>query len=322
MNLALLPPLCLVSVLVACSSSPPSPFDVVPPSLDVASPLRGVPDRGADPAVVLLDLGGDGLCSGALIGADVVLTARRCLSLVESDARCPASGPQVASARDLTTVRVLVGEDASSAVERARGRAALFPDGDVLCGADVALLMLDSTIDEVAPLVARATGAALGDHVRSVSYARGQKLVRDHVLIAATSSRELSLAEAPCDGAPGGPAIDEASGQLVGVLSRSGPACDATDGYDVATRADAFLPLIGRALAEGDVSHASHQARQKKGPVDVGASCVRGADCAAGVCADYAGAQYCTRACSSTDRCPSKYRCMASSQGPTACIQP
>jgi hypothetical protein len=306
---------------LACSSAQPSPFAAGPPSIDVASPLRGVPDRGADPAVVLLDVAGQGFCSGALLAADVVLTARRCISIVTGDARCPSSGRQVAGTRDLTTVRVLVGDDATSAVERARGRAALVPDGDELCGADLALLLLDSTIDDIAPLVARTTGAALGDHVRSVAYARGQKLVRDHVPVAATSSREISLAEAPCDGTPGGPSIDEASGQLVGVLSRTGPACDASDGYDVDTRADAFLPLIARALAEGDVSHASHQARQKKGPVDVGASCMHGTDCAAGVCADYGGAQYCTRPCTAVDRCPSKYRCMATAEGPSACIQ-
>jgi hypothetical protein len=321
MKLALLASLSLAFAPAACSSAPPSPFAAGPPSVDVVSALRGVPDRGADPAVVLLDVGGEGLCTGALLAADIVLTARRCTAIVTGDARCPASGPQVASARDLTTIRVLVGDDSASAVERARGRAALVPDGDELCGSDLALLLLDSTIDDIAPFVVRPTGAALGDHVRSVGYANGQKLVRDHVPVAATSSRELSLAEAPCDGTPGGPAIDEASGQLVGVLSRTGPTCDATDGYDVDTRADAFLPLIARALAEGDVSHASHQAKQKKGPVDVGASCVHGSDCAAGVCADYAGAQYCTRPCTAVDRCPSKYRCMATAQGPSACIQ-
>ncbi len=320
--LPLLVLVCLACAWVACASAPPSPFSTAPPTIDVAFPLRGVPDRGADPAVVLLDLGGQGTCAGALVEADVVLTARRCLALAGADAPCSTTAKQVTSTRDLTTVRVLVGDGVASGVERARGRAALVPDGGALCGADVALLLLDASIDDVAPLVVHATGAAVGDHARTVGYGGGAKLVRDHVPVAAASTRELSLAEAPCDAAPGGPAIDETSGEIVGVLSRGGPSCAAAaDGWDVYTRADAFLPLVEAALAQGVASHQAHQAREKKGPVDLGASCAHGADCAAAVCADYAGAQYCSRPCDATDKCPSKYRCMASQQGPTVCVQ-
>jgi hypothetical protein len=285
------------------------------PYIDVASPLRGILDPGADPAVVLLDLDGEGHCTGALLASDVVLTARRCLALPSGDTRCPA----VENSRDLATIRVLVGDDESSAVERARGRAVLVPPGDILCGADIALLLLDSTIDDIAPLAASPSGAAVGDHVRSVSYAGGHKVVRDHVPIAATSSRELQLSEASCEGTPGGPAIDEVSGKIVAVLSRSAPACG--DGYDVDTRTDVFSSLVNDALAQGTTSHASGQAKQKKGAVDLGASCSRGSDCAAGVCAIYGGSQYCTRPCSSHDACPTKNRCMNTQQSATACIE-
>jgi hypothetical protein len=261
------------------------------------------------------------MCTGALLASDVVLTARRCIALLSGDGPCPAQGTPVTGARDVSTLRVLVGENAASAVERARGRAVLVPAGDDLCGADIALLLLDATIDDVAPLVAHATGAAVGDHVRSVSYSAGSKLVRDHVPITATSSAELELDEAPCDGTPGGPAIDESSGEVVGVLSRSGPACDDTQGYDVDTRVDAFLSLVDEALAEGSLSHATHQAKEKKGPVDLGSSCSRGSSCAAGACVEYAGSQYCTRPCSSEDRCPSATRCMGTQQDSTVCVE-
>jgi hypothetical protein len=290
------------------------------PYVDVASPLRGIPDPGADPAVVLLDLGGEGWCTGALLASDVVLTARRCIALPQGDASCPTPGPDVANSRDLTTIRVLVGDDAATAVERARGRAVLVPPGEALCGADIALLLLDSTLDDIAPLVTTTTGSAMGDHVRSVSYAGGHKLVRDHVPVAATSSSELELTEAPCDGTPGGPAIDEVSGLVVGVLSRSGPACGAGDGYDVETRTDTFLALVNEALLRGTVSHAEDQAKEKKGAVDLGASCVHGSDCAAGVCVVYDGSQYCTRPCSVHDACPTKNRCMLTQQSSSACV--
>jgi hypothetical protein len=224
--------------------------------------------------------------------------------------------------RDLTTVRVLVGEDVPSAIERARVRAAIVPEGDALCGADIALLALDATIDGVAPLVVHPTGAAVGDHVRSVGYGRGQKLVRDHVAVAATSAREIALAEAPCDTGPGGPAIDEASGQIVGVLSRGGPACTAADGYDVDTRVDVFASLVGAALAAGAPARGTHLAKPRKSPVDLGATCELGAECAAGACVDYADSQYCTRSCGPTDPCPSKDRCMTTQQGFRVCVAP
>jgi hypothetical protein len=310
----------LAFALAGCASSPPDSLLGAPPSVDVASPLRGIPDPGADPAVVLLDLGGQGLCVGALLASDLVLTARRCVSVVAGDTTCPAAGPQVSGGMDLETIRVLVGDDVSSAVERARGRAMLVPDGDVLCGADVALLLLDATIDEVAPLVVQATGAAAGDRVRTVGFASGRKIVRDHVAVTAVSSRELSLAEAPCDGVAGGPAVDESSGQVVGVLSRSAPGCTADGAYDVDTRTDAFSSMVNSALAQATQSHAAHQSREKKGPVDVGASCARGADCAAGTCVAYVDAQYCSRPCDAHDKCPSDYRCMASRQGPMSCV--
>jgi hypothetical protein len=290
------------------------------PYVDVAFPLRGVPDPGADPAVVLLDLDGAGHCSGALLASDVVLTARRCVLVAPGDASCPPPGPAIRNDRDLTTIRVLVGDDAGSAVERARGRAVVLPPGDTLCGADIALLLLDSTLDDIAPLVASPTGAAAGDHVRSVSYASGRKLVRDHVPVAAVSATELQLTEAPCDGTPGGPAIDETSGQVVGVLSRSGPACGASDGYDVDTRTDAFSGLIATAMAEGTVSHATGQSKQKKGPVDLGASCVHGSDCAAGVCVMNGASQYCTQPCAVHDACPTKNKCMNTQQSFMACV--
>ncbi|HLK44570.1 MAG TPA: trypsin-like serine protease, partial [Acidimicrobiales bacterium] len=277
-------------------------------------------DRGYDPAVVLIDLAGQGWCTGALIESDVVLTARRCIDVLSGADRCPAVEPHLVGRRDLTTLRVLVGDDAAAAVERARGRDVVMPTSGAICGSDVALLMLDATIDDVAPLAPSADGAAVGDRVRSVGLHAARKVVRDHVRVSVESGTEIELDEAPCAGAPGAIAIG-ASGEVVGVLSRGGPSCAASRGWDVYVRPDAFAPLVEQAMTMGHAVHASHQAKEKKGPVDLGAGCATGRDCAAGECVSFAGAQYCSLPCSPDDRCPSRCRCMQSQLSTGVCVE-
>ncbi len=290
------------------------------PTLDLASPLAGVPDREADPAVVAIDVGGVGLCAGALVASDVVLTARRCVDILTTDLQCPAVSAQVAGPRSPPTLRILVGDDLGTAVERARGYEILEPDGNALCGADVALILLDATIDDRTALTIRPTAPARGDHLRTVGFDTQQKLVRDHVAVSDTTSTEFFLSEAPCRTGPGSPAIDESSGELVGVLSRSEPTCG-TAGHDVSTRLDAAAALIDEALAFGRKGSAAHAQKEKKGAVDMGATCWRGADCAAGVCASFASSEYCSRTCGAHDKCPAHFRCMQSMQGPMACVE-
>lgn len=311
----------LLPSLLACSGAPDAPLAASTPSVDRVAVLRGIADHGFDPAVVIIDVAGTGWCAGALLAADVVATARRCVEILAGDLACPARGAQVAGPRDLTTLRILVGDDTSSAVERARGRQVLLPPGDALCRDDVALLLLDQPIDDVTPFLPSATGAARGAHARSVSLAAGTKTVRDHVLVGATSDREMVLDEAPCAGGPGGAVIDETTGELLGVLSRGEPSCATDSGWDVATRLDAFFSLVEQALAEGQMSHQAHKAKETKGPIDMGASCAQAADCAAGDCVTYEGAEYCTRDCSPTDRCPAKYRCMSTQQSTQVCVE-
>src|ERR1022692_1880754 len=157
-------------LLVACSGDPPPSIATIAPSADQAAPVSGTPDRGDDPAVVALDLAGQRLCTGALIAADVVITARHCVSILAGSVDCPAKGAQVSRSSPAQSIRVLVGDDVSSAVERARGRALVVPATDSLCGADLALLLLDEPIDDVQALTVRPTGAANGDRVRSVTF--------------------------------------------------------------------------------------------------------------------------------------------------------
>jgi hypothetical protein len=291
--------------------------------------VRGVPDRGDDPAVVAL-VGGHTPCSGALIAADVVLTARRCVVAAAQAVECPTGLAELAVLLAPESLRILVGDPSAAVGERARGRAIVAPRLDTLCGSDIALVLLDAPIDDIQPLSVRATGAAKGDHLRTASFvapanARADKLVRDHLPVLDATATELRIAEA-CEVTAGGPALDESTGQIVAVASRPvGPSCRGANALDVYTRADAFLSTIAEALAKSTAgaSGARGKKKTKKGPIDMGANCVRGSDCAAGVCVTERAQEYCSRTCQLHDRCPVRYRCQASQGGEIghACVE-
>ena len=93
------------AIAAGCSSGyeapPPAPADAPDASLEVDSTeiVSGVADRGRDPAVIAIDIGGEGLCSGTLIAPRVVLTARHCVSVTSEGVSCPAQGAQISSNR-------------------------------------------------------------------------------------------------------------------------------------------------------------------------------------------------------------------------------
>jgi hypothetical protein len=289
-------------------------------------PLAGVPDRGDDPAVVAIDAGGPAVCSGTLIAPDAVLTSRRCVSVTSLASSCPDGGPAVIASLAPASLRVLVGDTAVGSQERARGRQIVVVDDADACGEDVAVLLLDLPIDDIQPLGVRPTGAAQGDALRTVAYAAVAggvapiKLVRDNAIVADVSPALLAVAEACAKGA-GGPAIDDASVEVVGVASLPGQSGCSAGAVEQYTRADVVLPFVNDALARYALSPASStgQEKTKKGDVDVGAACVRGEDCAAGVCATDGDRTYCSRTCDAHDRCPTHFRCRQSAEGPSIC---
>src|SRR4029077_14243232 len=126
-----LPAFLMAATLVsACSSDPggdsgsqcgqPWP-DADAVSADQVEIVRGVPDRGRDPAVVAIDIGQTGLCTGTLIAPDVVLTARHCVARTVEQIDCPATQPQVGAERSAASLQILVGDEAGLASVVARG---------------------------------------------------------------------------------------------------------------------------------------------------------------------------------------------------------
>lgn len=322
----------IVAVAVACSGTPDVPVSSSAPRADVVSPPVGVADRGDDPAVVALDVGGALPCAGALVAADVVLTALHCVALLDAPVACASAGDAGdadASERPLSlrtpgSLRVLVGDDMATAVDRAHAREIVAPPDARLCGADLALVLLDQRIDDIEPLVARSTGAARGDHVRTVGFGRAgaakAKLLRDHVTVLDTANTELAIAGSALDEG-GGPALDETTGAIVGVVSRNA----SRPFQAVYTRVDAFASIVESALAmtESAPSSSTGTKKPRKGPADMGADCTAGSDCAAGVCVSaVSGAQqYCSRGCGVHDRCPSLYACQRTQGGAQVCVR-
>jgi hypothetical protein len=303
-----------------------------PVSVDQVEIVKGVPDRGRDPGVVAIDVGGDGLCTGALVSPRLVLTARHCVTRTVEHVACPPPGPQVFEDRAPASLSILAGEDVASARRVARGVAIVAPAGLTLCDADIALVVLDEAVTTVKPLPVATRGAAQGDHVRAVGFGRtdthrdgGVKLVREHVRVRTVTPAEFTVGEATCQGDSGGPALDEETGEIVGIVSRGGPSCEGPNAHNVYTRIDTYRWLVEEAFARvaeivrdekidagaDDPSlSAPKRGSKSKPPSDVGGPCERGGDCAAGICVIDGARRYCSRACGQGDRCPTRYHCM------------
>ena len=313
-------------VAMACSGDADPTGSANPlPSADIVGTPAGIADRQHDPAVVALVVDGNVVCSGALIGPDVVLTARHCVTDDGAMPSCSIDAGTTPSPRDPASLQVLVGDSATGGGLRGPGREVIAPTDTNSCGADIALVILSEPLDGTRPLKVRPTGAARGDHVRTsgfvVADAGAVKVVRDHVYIEGTTRSELRLEEA-CWAMAGSPALDEGTGAVVGVESRAvGSACSGAHAQNAYARTDTYFDFISHALAHAaGASTSTGQAKEIVGPVDLGSNCVSASDCAAGVCVSVADRQYCSRMCGSHDRCPSKYRCLGTSEGTSVCV--
>jgi MYXO-CTERM domain-containing protein len=222
-------------------------------------------DSSAMPGVVALRVGTGTtfeLCSGALVAPNVVLTARHCVTKnATTSVACDenghsANGPHVTSDEEPATIAVYVGSSPNFAKPGvSKGRAIVSPTGPYLCDSDIALVVLDTAITDVAPLPVRIHATARqGEMIRSVGYGQndqndpiGTRFRKAGVEVLAQGkavspsktplgTHEFEVGKSICQGDSGGPAISEQTGAVIGVVSRGG-GCEDDFGHIYTTTA-------------------------------------------------------------------------------------
>ena len=202
-----------------------------------------------------------------------MLTARHCVSVQPSTAvTCDQNGvsanpPDFGADEPLGIIHVFTGPSPSLLGTPAANAVAVFhPAGTTLCNLDLALIVLDTPITGVEPMRVRLSGPpTMGESMRTVGYGEndqnapiGTRFRKDDVSVLAVGStvsasmtplgsNEFEMGESMCNGDSGGPALDETTGAIVGVVSRGG-ACTDTSGH-VYTSLAGFASIFQQAFA-------------------------------------------------------------------------
>jgi V8-like Glu-specific endopeptidase len=261
----LLPWIALAPVLAGACGGQGSPEGTT----STSSPIyAGVEDDDAqqNPAVVAVEVDNGGtsmfeLCSGVLVAPNVVLTARHCVSVQNNTAiTCDQNGvsatpPDFGADEAIGIIHVFTGPAPALLGTPAASAVAVFhPAGTTQCNLDLALVVLDRPITGIQPLRVRLAGpVTTGESVRTVGYGQndqnapiGTRFRKDDVSVLAVGSNEFEMGESMCNGDSGGPAIDEMTGAVVGIVSRGG-ACTDTTGHIYTSLAG--FPVFQQAFA-------------------------------------------------------------------------
>lgn len=240
----------------------------------------GSADTPANDAVVFLSTltgpGLLGLCTGALVAPNLVLTARHCVSRAVSNGgvSCNQNGQSLDGehfSTDYVPANISVQIGATTKTEVAKGKQIIRPMTPYICDADVAFIVLDRAVTAVKPLRVRyKTPVTKADTIMSVGYGRNNtnvgpsvRLKRNNVKVLATgpntsnqgsavAMREFEVTQSICSGDSGGPAISERTGAVIGVVSRGGD-CNNNFGQ-IYTMTYGYPETFARALAAANTT--------------------------------------------------------------------
>jgi len=284
--------------------------------------------------VIRLSQGGIGGCSGTLIAPNLVLTARHCVSSISTgeQVQCGVSTFSQPFPIDSFYVTTRTSFTQNPSDYRQIVDIQVPPDGNEVCGYDVALITLDSNVppEEAVPAIPRVdTKILAGDPYYAVGYGqqydsqnapsgtryRRDGLVTDCVGDLCPTPESYSVAATEwsgdtgiCQGDSGGPAFDSVN-RVVGVVSRGLPGCDAPT-YGHVEPWGAWIK--GIALQAAELGGYEAPAWANGYPTDpaysvpVGGACTAPEDCGWGCHED----GYCTRPCDLAP-CPDGFVCGA-----------
>ena len=318
--------------------------------------ISGEPSDTSQDAVVLLvhydpDTRSAGQCTGTLLAPRLVLTARHCVADTDPNAACTAEGDSLAGGeirrnRKASTLYVFTGQDRPDfhgEIEAdGEGMKILDNGGENLCNNDIALLVLKEPVKnaKIAP-IRLDTDVEKGELITAVGWGVTEKTPQPAVRMQRTGvqitgvgpdedamppvpSKEFEVGESICSGDSGGPAFAEATGAVIGVVSRGGnntrpdetdPSATCIEGNNLYTKVSAFKDLILQAyeLAEQEPWLEGQPDPRK---AKVGEACTEASDCRSDLCAaepsSADGATTCAAPCTEDSECTGEgEKCLA-----------
>ncbi|HVR21142.1 MAG TPA: trypsin-like serine protease, partial [Polyangiaceae bacterium] len=308
---------------------------------------RPSPPETREDAVVFLRTEFDGrelMCSGTLVAANLVITARHCVSYVtDGSFMCTAGGELVEDGSGAghaglhlpaESIEIHTGDGADRRLI-AHGAHVLSTVSETVCLDDLAFVVLDRELDLPRMALRLERSTAAGEAVSLTGYGLDESMdfetpfaelrrnTRDDLTISEVGPllaedvttvppRTLVLTEpAGCVGDSGAPLYATESGAVVGVYSLlAGDSCVSASGRSHFAHVPAYLALID------DAFRAAGATLRPEGALrELGESCETTSDCRLGACRDGGAGSVCTQRCERTSDCPPDFACSSGTEG-------